>query len=382
MLTPIYFTPPFIEKIMRRHMPDKEIQIIDCQQFIVDNSASILAVLTAGVSEKLIGHFGLSVTYSVDGQRQIRRMVMKIKPHGREIVAMLTGLATACGGTLADTYPAYAHLTGFAHSHGRELAVYSHLPSPLQPEIFGTYADDETGTYLILMECLDDVTLMNSVMSPDLWTNAHIRQALDQLAEFHAQHLGKTPPAAAAYWSDDVPSAAYMTKLTPLWQALLQSAANAFPELYTPERVARLERIINDIPAYWAETEQLTNTLVHNDLNPRNACFKPAPTGPVWCVYDWELATYHVPQYDVVELLCFVLDTDRYALRPAYLEHYRLALHRLTGRYPDPVTFRRGAQLAAYDFGLHRLGLYMMAHTLNPYPFLPRVVNSYFDMLA
>ena len=126
----------------------------------------------------------------------------------------------------------------------------------------------------------------------------------------------------------------------------------------------------------------MPKTLVHNDLNPRNTCFKLVEGAPVFCVYDWELATYHVPQYDVIELLCFVLDADRYHLRLIYLEFYRNALHELTGLCADKEVFSRGAELAAYDFGLHRLGMYMMAHSVSPYPFLPRVVNSYFDTLT
>ncbi|WBA40379.1 hypothetical protein [Hymenobacter canadensis] len=86
--------------------------------------------------------------------------------------------------------------------------------------------------------------------------------------------------------------------------------------------------------------------------------------------------------YDAVELLCFVLEADRYHLRPAYLEHYRHILHALTGRYPDPAAFRRETHYAALDFGLHRLGMYLMAHSVGPYPFLPRVVESFFDTLA
>jgi hypothetical protein len=89
-----------------------------------------------------------------------------------------------------------------------------------------------------------------------------------------------------------------------------------------------------------------------------------------------------VPQYDLVELLCFVLDRERYGLRGAYLEFYRQALHDQTGLYADAQGFRRGFALAARDFGLHRLGLYLMGHSVSPYPFLPRVVESYFDTLA
>ncbi len=367
---------------MQQHAPEKDIQLLDCRLFDVDNSASILAVLTAGVSEKVIGHFGLTVEFSANGQRQTRRMVMKIKPHGREISAMLQGLAMACGGQLAEVYPAYAARTGFVHSHGRELAIYSKLPAALQPELFGIYADDPNGTYLILMDYLGNVTLMNSVMSPGLWTDAHIKTALDDLAVWHAQHLNAQLPLDPVYWSD-APSAEHMRQMSPLWAALLQNAAQSSPGLFTPARVSTLEAVIDAIPAYWQELEPMPKTLVHNDLNPRNTCFKPTNDGRFsLCVYDWELATYHIPQYDVVELLCFVLDDDRYTHRQTYLDYYRRTLNRLTDVYADQQAFNRGAKLAAFDFGLHRLGLYMMAHTLSPYPFLPRVINSYFDTLA
>ena len=77
-----------------------------------------------------------------------------------------------------------------------------------------------------------------------------------------------------------------------------------------------------------------------------------------------------------------MLDADRYHLRPTYLEHYRQALHARTGQFADAAHFQAGFQLAALDFGLHRLGMYMMAHTVSPYPYLPRVVNSFFDTIA
>ncbi len=82
-----------------------------------------------------------------------------------------------------------------------------------------------------------------------------------------------------------------------------------------------------------------------------------------------------------MELLSFVLDADRYHLRPAYFEFYRNALAQYTDAYAGKALFYAAAKGAAYDFGLHRLGMYMMAHRIGPYPFLPRVVNSYFNTL-
>lgn len=371
-----YFTPAFIQSVMRQRHPEKDIVVTAVIPFAVDNRASILVTLTSGTSTKRMGHFGLRVDFQEDGQPQTRKLVMKMKPHGREISAMLNGLAQACGEPLASVYPNFSERTGFQHTHGRELEVYRTLSDPILPTIYGCYEDHENEVYLVLMEYLEDVSLLNSVMEVHRWTDTHIKAALGQVAQWHAQHLLHPPTLNPQYWSDTQPPD-YFQQLTPLWDALLSNAQRQLPELYTRQRADQLARAIAAIPQYQNELRSMPATLVHNDLNPRNACFK----GTQFCLYDWELATFHVPQYDVVELLCFVLDRDRYALRAEYVEYYRQELNRLTALFSDKQTFDRGFQLAALDFGLHRLGLYSMAHCVSPYAFLPRVIDSYFDSI-
>jgi hypothetical protein len=385
MLLADYLSPAFLETIMRRHAPARDIRIERIRPLNLDSSSSILTALTAGTSAQPVGHFGLEIQLRADGRPQTQRLVLKLKPNGREISAMLTGLAQACGGPLAEIYPQFQALTGFEHTHWRELQAYAQPdPSGLLPQVWASYSDPINDVYLIAIEYLDEghtVELLHSVMQPERWTDAHIRTALTQVAAWHAAHLAPAATALANY-GPDVPSATFMQQLTPLWSALLRNAVAHCPTLYTPVREAHLRQAIAHIPAYWQRLAQHPKTLIHNDLNPRNTCFKRDAAGQSgFCVYDWELATYHLPQYDVVELLAFVLDADRYHLRPVYLEHYRQALHTLTGQFADTAHFREGFQLAALDFGLHRLGLYMMAHAVSPYPYLPRVVNSFFDTI-
>ncbi|GAB3839661.1 aminoglycoside phosphotransferase family protein [Hymenobacter jeollabukensis] len=387
MHSPAYYCArPFVEGLMRAHAPQRQLRVLDVQPLPVDSSASILAVLTAGQTSRPVGHFGLQVTFEMDGQpARTERMVLKLKPPGHEVSAMLAGLAQACEGELAQAYPAFATRSGFHHTHHRELALYAHhADAALMPRIWGLHQDDETAeVYAILMEYLgEEVELLNTVMQPETWTDAHLRAALDELAAWHARHLLPAGTDTAPVTWPDLPSAAYMQQLTPLWQALLANAAQHHPGLYGPERAELLREAIARIPEYWAELAAAPRTLIHNDLNPRNTCFRRADGRLQLCAYDWELATYHVPQYDVVELLSFVLDADRYHLRPHYLEYYRQQLHARTGRFADADAFRRVTGLAALDFGLHRLGMYLMAHTVGPYPYLPRVVDSYFDTLA
>jgi len=373
-----YFSKDFVQQLMQNHKPGESITVSNIVMLDVDNSASILAVLASARTDKVIGHFGMEVTFTKNGEQQVRQMVMKIKPHGLEIVDMLSMLAQACGGELAPVYEEFKSLTGFQHTHLKEQEIYSKLQPSFTPEIFGLYTDNENQVYIILMEYLQDVQLLNSVMSPEQWSDEHIKSTLTRMARWHNEMLNTSANLDLNLW-DDAPSLQYMTGLLPLWQTLLNNAADKNPELYYASRISVMQEAINNIGVYWQQLDALPKTLIHNDLNPRNSCFKIIKDKMQFCLYDWELATFHIPQYDVVEFLCFVLDEDRYEKRQQYLEFYRKELNALTGKYEDAELFKNEFYLAAFDFGIHRLGMYMMAHAVSPYPFLPRVVNSYFD---
>jgi hypothetical protein len=373
--------PDFLQSILRQHAPAEAAEVRAVRPWSLDSSTSILSTLTAGRTAQPIGLLGLQVELRTAGHDwRTERLVLKAKPHARAICQMLTGLAQACGGAVAEVYPAFEYLTGFGDTHRRELAVYAApacAEAALLPRVWGTHADAATDSYLVLLEDLSGRELLNSVLAPAQWTDAHLRAALRQLAAWHACHLvpeGAEPPEATpATW----------LQLAPLWEALLDHAGRHFPDLYTPARRQFLAQAIRDIPANWATLKTLPKTLIHNDLNPRNTCFRPDPDGqPQLVAYDWELATYHVPQYDVVELLAFVLGPDRYQLRAGYFEYYRQQLHARTGRFADAAAFAEGTRLATLEFGLHRLGLYLMPHALSPYAFLPRVVESFFAAVA
>ncbi|MVN77120.1 phosphotransferase [Hymenobacter sp. HMF4947] len=374
-------SPDLLQRLLRQHAPTQAADVRAVRPRLLDSSASILANLTAERTAQPVGLFGLEAELRTTGTTwRTERLVLKAKPPGPAICQMLTSLARACGGLLAEVYPAFELRTGFAHTHRRELAVYGSAAAdvalpPLLPTIWATHADEAAASYLVVLEDLSDRELLNSAPTPDAWTDAHLRAALRQLAAWHARHLaGPIPPESApATWPE----------LVPLWEALLAHAATHFPALYPPARVRQLRTALRGIPADWATLQTLPKTLIHNDLNPRNTCFKRSPDGHLaFVAYDWELAAWHLPQYDVVELLSFVLTPARYHLRPLYFELYRQELHALTGQFADRAAFAEGYRLASLEFGLHRVGLYLMAHTRSPYCFLPGVINSFFAGLT
>lgn len=366
---------------MNNFSAEQQIKVLEVERIHVDNSASILVALSSGQTERTIGHFGLRITYTENDIVKSEKMVMKVKPPGNEVVKMLSGLASMCGGQLTSVYQSSEEQTGFKFTHVKEQEVYQKLPASLTPKIYGVETDFDNDHYIILMEHLEDSLLLNKVMTPEAFTDEYIKAALSQIAVWHAKHYNKILPLTDCYWTDK-PSLAMMTSLSGVFKSLLDNATLNFPDLYTPSRATLLTSAIDCIPEYWRHLEQVPKTLIHNDFNPRNVCFKNNGVCLALCLYDWELCTYHIPQYDVVEFLCFVLDKDRYKLRPYYMEYYRIEMEKHLPYFADANRFQHESELAALDFGLHRLGMYMMAHTISPYPFLPRVVESYFDMLT
>ncbi len=82
---------------------------------------------------------------------------------------MLTGLAQACSGAVAEVYPAFKYVTGLGATHRRELAVYAASVCPqtaLLPRVWATHAAEATGSYLVLLEDLSGHALLNSVLVP------------------------------------------------------------------------------------------------------------------------------------------------------------------------------------------------------------------------
>jgi hypothetical protein len=189
--------------------------------------------------------------------------------------------------------------------------------------------------------------------------------------------MGREAELSREPWIGTPPSAARMSAMQPLWTALAQHAAVEFPALMDQSDLRRQRALVASIPSWWARLEAMPRTLIHNDFNPRNLGLRCGPAGPRLCVYDWELATLHVPQHDAAELLAFVLSPD--VARDdviEYVELHRRAVLDAGGPVPDAATWREGFSLAARDLLVNRFSLYLMAHTARHYAFLERSLGT------
>jgi hydroxymethylglutaryl-CoA reductase (NADPH) len=226
------------------------------------------------------------------------------------------------------------------------------------------------------MERLESgVILKDSADEPGEWAPEFVDAALRGIADVHAVWLGREEELLGEGWLGRVLGAGKMAEMRELWYRLAEHNAHEHPQWIDEFSLLRINDAIARIDDWWREIEAMPRTLVHNDFNPRNLALRAHDRRLV--AYDWELATLHLPQRDLAELLAFVLPPD---VDEATVEHHvevhRHALEAASGMKLDRAGWRRGYRLALRDFLITRMQMYLMGHSQREYAFLPRVVET------
>lgn len=346
-----------------------------------ERGSSILTELTARKIDKLVGHFPyqLNLRDSAGKETAIEVMV-KSKPLDGEVILMLNSMAAMCGPGLAPSYAQFKDRIGFSGVHTRELGIYRQTDPRFTrhiPKIFDTVEIPEREAYVLVMERLKGMLHMDTADDTSVWTPQQIACVIDGLAQLHSIWYGRDEELLEQPWLGWYPTCESMIEMTVLWEALGVHAAEEFPEWVTQDDLELHREMVRLIPKWWAEIEEMPRTLIHNDFNPRNLCLRPTDDGDRLCVYDWELATYHLPQHDLVEFLLFMLNTDtEHEVVVKYMEMHRKALEKYAKTKIDPEQWRVGFNLCIFDLATNRIMLYLMAHTFRHYGFMKRVIRT------
>ncbi|MEU7136088.1 phosphotransferase [Streptomyces sp. NPDC046261] len=333
---------------------------------------SVLSELTSRTVKKAVGLFPMQLRVDHDDVEQKLDVMVKIKPTDREVIKMAGMAAALCGGPVATHYRRFEQRLGFVGCDVRELALYEQTDTRftrLVPKKYRTYRDDRREAYVIVMECLGDMERMDTSDHARGWSRRHLGIALRDLGQLHSIWYGKESALRRMPWIGHVPHAADMVEMRDLWLALADHAAGEFPELVDKRHHDRLMSCIGTIDRWWPRIEAMPRTLVHNDFNPRNLAIRA--DGRL-CAYDWELATLHIPQHDLAELLCTAMEpADINATVVGELsEIHRKSLETHARTAIDRTQWESGYRLALRDLAVNRFGLYFVAHTVRHYGFL------------
>jgi hydroxymethylglutaryl-CoA reductase (NADPH) len=379
----------FFEPGLRRTFADDTITVLELTPIAAATTgSSIVTDLTARTVRKLIGLFPFRLTYRSGRDPTARRIevMVKVKPLDEEVILAANSLAAMAGGRLRDSYARFKDRTGFAGCHVRELGVYAQADPRFWrrvPKVYDTFRDDRREAYVVVMERLTGMTLMETADDVSGWSRRHVETALRDIAEVHAVWYRREEELERVPWLGPFPTAKSMTETIELWEQLGVHAFEEFPEWVSSEDRRLHHDLVESIPDWWSEIEAMPRTLVHNDFNPRNIAFRSRNGDLELCAYDWELATLHLPQHDLAELLCFVLTPAATRAEVGhYVEVHRRALEEASGYVVDPALWRSGFALCLADLAVNRIALYLMAHTLRHYGFIERVVGTLRRLIA
>ena len=292
-----------------------------------------------------------------------------------------------CDARLAHAYNEFKNNLGFNKCHKRELAVMSQTDPRFvnnAPTTYMAWQDDSREAYVLVQELMEDMELMDSADDTSNWTAEHIQVAIRGIAEVHSIWYGKEAELAQKDWISDAPTCKNMQEKMRLWEMLGAHSGEEFPEWFTDADMARFRDRVYSLKDWYQEIDAMPKTLIHNDFNPRNIAFRRNKTTGALslCAYDWELATVHLPQHDLAELLIFTLQPDfKKEDIEFYIEQHRIELQSLSGVEIDAKQWRRGFTLCLWDLVVCRIPMYIMVHTFRDYKFMPRMLMTFRQLL-
>lgn len=370
-----------LQPLLRGSLADPHLRVTGVVPGKEWSDHSIIGELTAWRSGGRAGLRRIHVAIEGTGGPRTLEVVVKAKAQDEDAIEVAEALARACGRALGDAVTAHRERIGLRGAHRRELAVYELAAGGIarhRPHGFGAWRDDERGEWGVLLESLDRLECLDSVDHPSVWTPDRIDAALEGLSAIHSAYLGRTEDVAGADWMGHVATGESVTTMRPLWVALAEHAAPLFG-MWVGSALVRRHLALAASPRAWAAAlDGGPVTLIHHDFNLRNIALRREAGGLRLCAYDWELATIGLPQRDLAEFLCFVLqaDADR-ALVEALVDGYRARLSAAAQRRIEPAVWRAGWRAAMAELLVNRLSFYAMIHRVRPQSFLPRVVRTW-----
>lgn len=367
---------------LRRYSADQQVKVIEVAPESRDEElgSSIITDLTSRRVRKLVGHLPYTLRVKSKKGRAELKVIAKVKPLDEEVLIMLNSMAAMCGPEVASHFARHKAKLEFTGTDEREVAIYeSRNPCFIAhtPAVYGTLRDREREAFVVVLEDLRGAYLLNSANDISGWGDEEILAAIKGLASLHSLYFDATEDLEEKRWMSNIQTPASMVEKEGLWRALADHGAREFSSWLTRSFTQETHQIIDELPRWWSEYDELPKTLVHNDFNPRNICLRRSAEGLRLCAYDWELATLAPPQQDLAELLTFVLtwETPKEQVE-RYIEVHRQALEEATSKELDPLQWRRGFDLALKNLRVHRFGLYLMGHTFRHYGFMERTLRT------
>ena len=196
-----------------------------------------------------------------------------------------------------------------------------------------------------------------------------VYRVLDSILPFHISFYGKKESVTSLKLN--CYSVKDYQKSRPLIRGLFENFGSE-NVIYFKEY---LPYLMNFIDTIHEKREELREhfTLTHNDFSPRNMFFD----GETIILYDWELAAYRNPEYDVIEYLSFVLHEFSNSEVYDIMEYHREKLFSALNINMSNEEYQKILEFNISEFIVNKLSVYRRAGKFFSLDFIENLcVNS------
>ena len=208
----------------------------------------------------------------------------------------------------------------------------------VMPKVVYVHVDEDNDVKFFVMErfsskecshieCIED----GQTHGIDSWTNKAIHQVLSGMASFHAKYLGRIDTLPKELLSCLPNGYEWFVKAQRFIEIVNPLCEKRFGAVMGGQVSKMLSKITANLEFIASKIKEYPLTLVHIDCTARNLCLRRNPymQEKHLCLYDWEVAAFHVPHRDFVVFLISILsEDDAYDTLRKYAEVYRQCLER------------------------------------------------------
>ena len=355
----LVFTKLFFQFCLRKQLNDPTLMIHEAEYAPSASEKMALALKHPKSGSHPIGVQRYNLLFESQGKQQQIVVIVKSKISEEDYLKAISTAFFQCG--IRTTHPVYDYLSQleFAYVNRKEAAIYAMqqaYPAFQQylPFSYGSYVSGSGDACVLVLQYLDEEWLSLDPFNIAKWNQRAIENLCAALAKMHAVWYQKEAELMKIPGFGNRLDAVKMQQLMPYWLALADAVKLAQLPFLQVEDYAFHSRLIQDIPIWRAQIDTMKKTLVQNDCVPKNVAFSENERQIY--VYDWEIATIHLPQRDAVEFLSYVLPTDFDAkLLLHYLDQHRLQLAEATKTRIAEEEWQLGFKYCLYDFLIQRV---------------------------
>ena len=364
-------TPTFFNHLL--HRPEEWGPVVEANPIPSEDSGSLVMELTSQISRRPCGLWGYQVRYA--DRLASEKVFVKAKVTDQELLLAFEIMAGIHSPGLGELLHENRKDNPFNRFHIREIKIAELQDEPLRaltPKTLGTITNEKREISILAQEYLENLELFNSAEQRVRWTRPYLEAAISQISRMHAHFIPKAQSLRGEEWMF-IMDEDRVWRLSEVHFELARQLQVGGYDWFTDEDLEFHRHSIGVLANAWSEVEKMPQTLIHGDFNPRNIGFRPQEPGKdlELVAYDWELATVHLPQRDVAELLSFTLlesTTDQEILE--WVEWHRQSFAAQSGLATDPEQWRLGYVYALMDLILHRFPIYSVAQNFRQVHFL------------